>query len=380
MNRLILIGNGFDLALGLDTSYQDFIIWLQKKYIKKALKKRGTYINNVGHSNGYIENQLFSVEWTNSFVFEKEEFDKIRNISQLRSFVKTYKIKISNECKLFKYLISHFGQKGWVDIEMIFYSLLLECLRPNDYDVKQLNSHLNTLKKELEEYLTEINSSKVEWDRIAENLIKQLNNPFPPGLIHDPSKISVSNIPERICFVNFNYTKTIKDFVELLRPYTQSTLDVISIHGNLNDKSNPIIFGFGDEVDERYLELEKRNNNQFFKHIKSFKYLQSSQYHNLIRFIDQGKYQVYIYGHSCGLSDRTMLREIFEHENCISIKPFYYLRKDGSDDFEEKVMEISRHFTNKAVMRRKVSYKTTCSPIPQLSHTDQEKAAMDNFL
>lgn len=373
MNRLILIGNGFDLALGLDTSYQNFIIWLQKKYIKKALLNRGTYINNVGHSNGYFANQLFSVEWTNSYVFEKEELDKIRNISQLRSFVKTHKIKISNECKLFKYLISHFGQKGWVDIEMIFYTLLLECLRPNDYDIKKLNSHLNTLKKELEEYLTEINSSKVEWDRIAENLINQLNNPLPPGLIHDPSNVSVSNIPERICFVNFNYTETVKDFVKLFRPCTKSTLDVISIHGNLNDKSNPIIFGFGDEIDERYLELEKRNDNQFFKHIKSFKYLQSSQYHNLIRFIDQGKYQVYIYGHSCGLSDRTMLREIFEHTNCISIKPFYYLRQNGSDDFEDKVMEISRHFTNKAVMRRKVSYKTSCFSIPQIMPTDQEK-------
>ena len=27
MNRLILIGNGFDLALGLKTSYADFIDW-----------------------------------------------------------------------------------------------------------------------------------------------------------------------------------------------------------------------------------------------------------------------------------------------------------------------------------------------------------------
>ena len=33
MNRIILIGNGFDLAHGLKTSYNDFIKW----YLKRAL-------------------------------------------------------------------------------------------------------------------------------------------------------------------------------------------------------------------------------------------------------------------------------------------------------------------------------------------------------
>jgi hypothetical protein len=43
MNRIILIGNGFDLAHGLKTSYKDFIDWLWRQTIadfdgiKKAL-------------------------------------------------------------------------------------------------------------------------------------------------------------------------------------------------------------------------------------------------------------------------------------------------------------------------------------------------------
>jgi hypothetical protein len=35
MNRLIIIGNGFDLANGLKTSYPDFI----RHYFKNAIKK-----------------------------------------------------------------------------------------------------------------------------------------------------------------------------------------------------------------------------------------------------------------------------------------------------------------------------------------------------
>ena len=35
MNRLVLIGNGFDLAHGLKTSYADFIDWYYDKRIKE---------------------------------------------------------------------------------------------------------------------------------------------------------------------------------------------------------------------------------------------------------------------------------------------------------------------------------------------------------
>lgn len=61
-------------------------------------------------------------------------------------------------------------------------------------------------------------------------------------------------------------------------------------------------------------------------------------------------------GHSCGLSDRTMLKEIFEHKNCKSILIHYH--KWGSDthenDYVNKTYEISRHFTDKGMMRKKV--------------------------
>lgn len=61
-------------------------------------------------------------------------------------------------------------------------------------------------------------------------------------------------------------------------------------------------------------------------------------------------------GHSCGLSDRTLLREIFEHKRCHKIKLFFYEENDGITDFFEKSVEVMRHFENKNLVRQRVSF------------------------
>lgn len=140
----------------------------------------------------------------------------------------------------------------------------------------------------------------------------------------------------------------------------------IEIHGSLNDKENPLNFGFGDEMDDDYKTIENINDNEYLKNFKSFQYLQNSYYSDLLKYIDGEKFQVYIMGHSCGLSDRTLLNTIFEHKNCRSIKIFYYQKEDGSDNYTEITQNISRHFNNKKLMREKIVNKTLCEPLPQI--------------
>ena len=40
MNRIIIVGNGFDLAHGVKTSYKDFIEWYFGKVIEKLKTKK----------------------------------------------------------------------------------------------------------------------------------------------------------------------------------------------------------------------------------------------------------------------------------------------------------------------------------------------------
>ena len=113
--------------------------------------------------------------------------------------------------------------------------------------------------------------------------------------------------------------------------------------------------------------MQALNENECLKNIKSIKYLESDHYRDVLKFLEAAPFQVLIMGHSCGNSDRTLLNTIFEHKNCISIKPYYYKNeKDGTDNYLDIVQNISRNFTNMKLMRDRVVNKTRCEPLPQV--------------
>jgi hypothetical protein len=62
-----------------------------------------------------------------------------------------------------------------------------------------------------------------------------------------------------------------------------------------------------------------------------------------------------------------MLDQIFEHQNCKSIKIYYYKKVDGSNDYTEKTYEISRHFKDKGMIRKKIVPFDLSQVIPQPS-------------
>ena len=60
-----------------------------------------------------------------------------------------------------------------------------------------------------------------------------------------------------------------------------------------------------------YLNFENKDNNELFKHIKSFEYSLRENYHKLLKILNHDEFQIQIFGHSCGVSDRTLLNQIF---------------------------------------------------------------------
>ena len=116
--------------------------------------------------------------------------------------------------------------------------------------------------------------------------------------------------------------------------------------------------------DDNYKRLETLNNNSFLDNMKSFGYFKTTNYHDLIRFIDEEVYEVFMFGHSCGLSDRVMLNMIFENHNCKAIKLFYHKYKNG-DNFKTLTQDISRHFNKKNEMRKKIIPYDKSQPLPQ---------------
>ena len=47
MNRIVLIGNGFDLAHGLKTSYADFIYWYWKRKVSRLYDVKSTTSDDI---------------------------------------------------------------------------------------------------------------------------------------------------------------------------------------------------------------------------------------------------------------------------------------------------------------------------------------------
>lgn len=385
MNRLFIIGNGFDLAHGLPTSYKHFI----DDYIEELLMKLA---KDKIFDDGFI---LVDFSRDNQPDFKKS-FDKIKDLTGIKDYVSrniNY-CTISFKNKFFEILLNKCTTENWVDIENVYYVILKEKVKGKNinypWDAKQLNFEFEQIKNLLEKYLIEkviekyqfdfIKNQDIDWVKIYNflkpiSLMSNENNIFNEFIkVEDVDDIKEHFGKERkeevinnLYFLNFNYTHLSTVYSGVFQKDDKIESKVNFIHGELkNTKDNKVNFGFGDEMDDDYKLIENIDDNEYLKNFKSFQYLQNSNYNDLLRYIDTNKFQVVILGHSCGLSDRTLLNTIFEHTNCRSIKVYYHQKDDGSDNYTEIIQNISRHFNKKKLMREKIVNKTLCKPLPQI--------------
>jgi len=375
INRLILLGNGFDLAHGLKTGYNDFIVWYLENCLSEAQQNMrysdpifDVFVRNVNTIKDLWKYKLDNVK---SFVeyFYNKGFRTIikQNSFKIEGVQNDWEnpFDINVKSRFIENLIMNCSFDNWVDIENVYYEELKFILSrsPNIdrmVEVRDLNNALSYLIEQLEKYLQSIKIiHKIdEYDDI-------FNSPYESKeFVDDVLSPRLNMTIESTLIVNFNYTSTVELYIDH-QSISELYFDINYIHGKLRDKNNTLIFGFGDELDSEYLNFELDKTKGIFDYIKSFWYFKTSNYYNLIRFIESNDFQVYILGHSCGLSDRTMLNMIFEHDNCKSIKIFYH-QNGVRNNYTELTHEISRHFKNKQKMRRRIVSFDKSSPMPQV--------------
>ena len=409
MNRIILIGNGFDLAHGLPTSYGNFIEWYWRKWrrnlscctnhtLKDELCEFSFKYKNRGWHEYLFTNQIF--------LFSLNGFEFINHLKQYQD------IGI-HQCEFLKNISNSVETKGWVDIENEYYKLLVSSSKHEIFEFthQKLNIQLRHLQDLLAEYL---NILPVDSTNILPKIKDIIYSPINPRDISVSEKEQIishikywtncnehefiykirkynlerkygsdrqdfdsnSNkykndwdylyrnyesffLPDNILMLNFNYTATANKYIL----NKSSVAEINHIHGELSNPES-VIFGYGDELDENYKKLSNLNDNEYLKNFKSIKYLESDRYRKALQFMDAAPYQVFIMGHSCGNSDRTFLNTLFEHKNCVSIKPYYY--QDGDkDNYLDIVQNISRNFTDMKLMRDRVVNKMYCEPFSE---------------
>jgi len=144
-----------------------------------------------------------------------------------------------------------------------------------------------------------------------------------------------------------------------------------------------MIFGYGDELDEGYLEIERQENKEFQENLKFISYLKTNNYENLLQFMNEDEYEIYIFGHSCGNSDRTLLNFLFEEgcvKPCKKIRIFYHEKDDGTNNYNDIIKDISKQFNKKSKLRELVVKEAPLkTPEKKLSKKPSEEI-IDNMV
>jgi len=370
MNRLILIGNGFDLAHGLKTSYNDFILWYVKKCYVEAFDKQfyEDPLVQINRNHDYNSKLVYDFDSVINFIDESYK----RGFTNLGQNVPNKGNPHSQEfpfytilSELMRALLENCSHTRWVDIEGEFYDQLKGILKREDaVDKKKdslikLNQSLEYLISQLKIYLKALRNSDYN-EAYMHIFTSNILNSDVHGI-----ELDIEEEPQKTLMLNFNYTDTLRPYTATFYRRSKRPVPQINhVHGHINEELNPLIFGFGDELDEAYLQMEREKIKEYFVYIKSFWYFRTSNYRDLTRFIDSDDYQVFVIGHSCGLSDRTMLHMLFEHTNCKSIKIFYHGDKD-TNNFTDITYDIARHFKNKSEMRNKIVSLDRSERMPQ---------------
>lgn len=430
MNRIIIIGNGFDKAHGLATGYRDFIdsYWINVSghifngYQRRLAEHWGSITDPSPYEDELVRFEIFrdnqhktpepSYPQSNSNPYDKVRW-RVAMFNDGTNVRYRGSVRLTFKNKFFEHISDRSSLNNWVDIENEYYGKLKELLAEEDAVIRSekvriLNQELDAVKKRLEIYLTEVfqktqtkpfpsiqeafdsiidpkevafGKQKMFVDSIFNKIITfggddavQSDKKENPNYLFYQSKDEkrkyyvlkqlsdkhfqkIHCTPTNTLILNFNYTQTAKQL------YARDADEIIDIHGVLNNERNPIIFGYGDELDDDYKRIEKLQDNDFLENIKSVRYHETGNYRQLLDFIESEPYQVITMGHSCGNSDRTLLNTLFEHRNCISVKVYYHQREDGTDDYSQLIRNLSRNFNDKAAMRDKVVNKEDCLPL-----------------
>lgn len=271
MDNLIIIGNGFDLAHGLKTSYRNFFEYI----IEQILNEPKEY---------------FDLITVNKFTKSTKDFLKFYS-----------KHKYSN--KFFHLLTKDFADKNWCDIEALYFEKVIFLDKANSpfKDIHDLNKQFSRIKDLLEDYLLTLKF---------------------PNLSHDYfERLFSYKTDSNSLILNFNYTQT---FIN----YLHKANKILNIHGELGNQDNPIIFGYAAKEDQ--IQKLRIKDNEYMRNIKRTNYNFTGSYKFLLNFLKtaQHKIKVVIMGHSCGESDQLILSEIFNHPNVELIEIIYH-RKEG---------------------------------------------------
>lgn len=336
--NVLVIGNGYDLAHGLNTRYDDFIEYIkcaaeddsfienqsEREFIHKCIESNGFIGYFLDYTNavpGWVDLERLIREVIKYFeLFFRNHYDFIegRNITwhlNDESEAKGNIVKIKNCLLSFSMLYDQNNSHG-----LIYSKHLMEKYYSAEFGLNK-REILRMLKKQLDEVIELLRiylKNQTNKKRESIKKIRQIEE-------IDPSYV-----------ISFNYTDTYKAYG--IRPE-----DVLHVHGSLN--KNNMVLGFDDDDPE----------NLDFIYFK--KYFQRIQ--KLTGYINEGRFSykdesgithrsemtVHFYGHSMDKTDGDIILKLRSMSNRFVIYNY------DQEDYEQKVVNLIEVFGKESALK-----------------------------
>ncbi len=347
-NIILLVGNGFDIAHQMKSKFSDFATYYLNQVLVPELVN---CITNRQTSHPYFKrNFLKNMAKKGGGVIRREDpYDMMwslahgEHIQELITYLnQNYNVPslfLSNSLLAKLYFST---DKNWFDIENLYFRELIPLKnsaleKQSSFDPKnllKLNLDFEEIKLAVGDYLKGLPIT---------------NN-------QDIEAFFYSHLSEvkSVYVVNFNYTSTVLQYFS-----DSANVTVNHIHGSL--ENNNIVFGYGNDQNNDYQEMKNSEIDGFLQYFKTFDYLNDINYNRVYsEALDSlEQYEVYVIGHSLGMTDKTLLSEILNSDKCKKIHLFK--RKDLQNEpitlkekFRNSTYSASRILTNEKILRQKI--------------------------
>lgn len=394
---ILVLGNGFDIAHGLPTSYIDFIKFEQvikevvihayaNQNVQKVCDEKKLNQGIAGLIQVYMGN-VRSTACLEGNLFQQKEM---------------WKELIENNYWILHFENSNTIGEGWIDFEAEMAVVLekidnlnrqmkedeqLTYVKLYDVGLSELSDCLDSLYEDKEYSISDIISMLLEdlnkLRRALEIYLSVYVEQLP--ILRDSAAINGIK-PTKV--ISFNYTKTYE------RTYGQDTEDIeyTYIHGiadaNRNPEENDMVLGIDEyleeqEKDENLLcidfkkyyqrmaffcsrdaelwtdriskedEAEKEAKEFVLKDGVQLEFMGLKDYTNSGKFVETylnqqkenrnaiPKHKIIIFGHSLGVSDKYILRKLILHDN-VEVVIYYHNKKAYTDMLKNLVKVIGQ--------------------------------------
>ncbi len=341
---ILILGNGFDLAHGLKTTYMDFLnycVGKNSKRLKGMINYGTTFIDNIWLRHFITTCNNYGKNWID---IEEEIYRVVLSLNKILKdmsggdveviFPLTFSIQKDILNFDFNQIIDYLktcnnrietDEKKYTTIETNDFSHLYFYIDNYQGFINFIYDQLRAFVELFEKYLDETVMSEIDSEPKYQLSLLQESKP---------------NIMKFLYVLNFNYTDTLTRLYEQTMDSRQKkSIRNFYVHGKIN--SNNMILG--TQFYDNKNTVISPEFNVFRKHNQRHKYNTIEEYQNLLHIIkspnDSTRRVFHVIGHSLDKSDAIILKHIFlAHQD--SIINIYYHNEETQEKLINNITEI----------------------------------------